>query len=226
MTTQHALPARQLGSETTWSCDEWEAENPNGNWDRKGLQILQNHQGTLKQKEGQESIHINASPESVSMICKLIEPVVHLSILIAVDDLREETRIEAQENNTEQVKLTPRVRESCAAPEATDPFCRRKKRKKSGKKQSPTTAQASNRQKNTAWNFSSFTMRNSPKDRVTSLQFNMGQYMITNLGLDEAGDEVRHCGAFTNSKDQPDPTFIYTLLLGVSKLLWLRPLDS
>ena len=55
-----------------------------------------------------ESIHSNASPESVSMICKLIESVYHLSILIAVakymDDLPEKTHNEAQERNVTRVK--------------------------------------------------------------------------------------------------------------------------
>ena len=36
-----------------------------------------------------------------------------------------------------------------------------------------------------------------------------GQFMITGPRLDKAGDSVRPCGAFTNSKDQPGATLIY-----------------
>ena len=38
-----------------------------------------------------------------------------------------------------------------------------------------------------------------------------GQHMITESRLDEAGDSVRPCGAFTHSKDQPDATLFYRL---------------
>ena len=58
------------------------------------------------------------------MLCKLIESVTYLCILIAVmkymDGLPEQTLIDAQESNTAQVKLTARERESCTVPEGTD----------------------------------------------------------------------------------------------------------
>ena len=51
-------------------------------------------------KKGKGSIQYNASPETVSMICKLSESVDHLSVLLAVrkhvDDLPKQTHIEAQ----------------------------------------------------------------------------------------------------------------------------------
>ena len=59
------------------------------------------------------------------MICKLIEAVNHLSILIAVmkymDDLLEETHIEGKERIS-QIKLTPRLQEHCAVPEEFNPL--------------------------------------------------------------------------------------------------------
>ena len=82
--------------------------------------------GNHQRERGQVSIHFNASPESVNMICKLMEAVNHLSILIAVmkymDDLLEETHIEAKGSNISQVKLTPRVQEHCAVPEESNPL--------------------------------------------------------------------------------------------------------
>ena len=60
------------------------------------------------------------------MICKLIESSNHLCILFAImkymDDLSEKTLIEAKENNSAQVKLTPREQVSCTVPEVNDPF--------------------------------------------------------------------------------------------------------
>ena len=56
------------------------------------------------------------------MICKLIESLNHLGILLAImkymDDLPEKTLFEAQVSNTSQVKLTPRQPERCTVPEA------------------------------------------------------------------------------------------------------------
>ena len=67
---------------------------------------------TFTQKEGKESIHFTASLDTISMICKLIAKVNHLCILLAVmkyvDDLPKKTLVEALENSTTQVKLTPR----------------------------------------------------------------------------------------------------------------------
>ena len=62
------------------------------------------------------------------MIWKLIElvnqPSLHAPVMKCMDNLPEETFIEAQERSTVQVKLVPRrVQESCAVPEATDSPC-------------------------------------------------------------------------------------------------------
>ena len=138
----------------TQSYDKWRADNPNAHWDRKTSQILRKYkesvhpvvpgttifeQETVKQKKGKESIHSNASMETANRMFKLIESVTFLCILLVVmkymDDLPEETLIEAQESNTAQVKPTPRVRESCACsrsnrPSRSDkPLARTKKKK-------------------------------------------------------------------------------------------------
>ena len=83
-------------------------KNPNGNWDGKASHILQTYkenldiqsflapqvflQGALNQKK-EDSIHFNASTETVSMFLKLLDSVNHLCILLAVmkymDNLRE-----------------------------------------------------------------------------------------------------------------------------------------
>ena len=64
---------------------------------------------------------------------------------------------------------------------------------------------------NTGWKFLTFTVRTSPTKRVTNLQFINGQYLMTKPRLDESGETFTHCGAFTNSKDQPDATVIFRL---------------
>ena len=82
-------------SESTLQFDEYEMENPEGNWDRKhpvipATPIIQ--QDNLKNKSGKTNIHFKASEESVSMIGKLIESANHLCMLFAslkdMDDLK------------------------------------------------------------------------------------------------------------------------------------------
>ena len=109
-----------------------ETDKPSGNWDRKASQILgkqtnipdtQSWHHNFWSREpsnthkGKESIHVNASPETASMICKLIGSVNHLCILFVItrymDDLLEKT-IEAEESNTSQVKFTHLVNRKSA----------------------------------------------------------------------------------------------------------------
>ena len=63
-----------------------------------------------------------------------------------MDHLPEETLMEAQESNTALVQLTPRVQESCAVPEATDPLAEGnlslERRVKERRARPPTTARA------------------------------------------------------------------------------------
>ena len=109
---------------------------------------------------------------------------------------------------------TPRVQESCAVPELTDPLAevnllleQREKRKEGTSIHDRTrgrwgdTPCSVKKTSSTGWTFSSFTMRVCLKKRVTNWQ-----YMITKPRLDEAGDSVRPCGALTNFKDQPAAT--------------------
>ena len=63
--------------------------------------------------------------------------------------------------------------------------------------------------------FKIFTMTKLPESGYQSPLVN-GQYMISKLRLDEAGDS-RPCGAFTNSKDQSQATLIHDFLPNTTK---------
>ena len=73
------------------------------------------------------------------------------------DNLLEKTDIEAQESNTPLVKLTSRVRESCAVLEAFDPSCSNNEKKRAGARApTPVLSQTA-----------------VPEKRVTNLQLEM-----------------------------------------------------
>ena len=110
------------GSDTTGQYGKWETNDPNGNWDRKSSQILQQYKESgrpvvpgdtvFEQKKAQESIHFNTSPETVRMMCRRVESVNHHCILLLattryMEDLPEKTLIEAQESDAAPVKLAP-----------------------------------------------------------------------------------------------------------------------
>ena len=102
----------------------------------------------LKRKVEKWKSHFNASTETDSMMCMLIDSANHLCILLALmqymDHLLEKTVIEAKESKITRVKLTPRVQESCAVPDAVDPLAEGslllEKREKGRRARPPTTA--------------------------------------------------------------------------------------
>ena len=104
------------GSESIWEYDKWLTEDPKEHCDRKALQILQIYkacghlddpgttifeQGTLRSTLSKANIHVNKSEQSVSMICKLVESVNRLCMLLAttkyMDDLPKDTLGKAKE---------------------------------------------------------------------------------------------------------------------------------
>ena len=125
------------GPDKTWTNEKCEAARPEVNWDTKILADSSEIQRTLTQsflaplvlirkpsntKKGRESIHFNVSLATVSMICKLTESVNHvlLAVMNYMSDLPEKTNSHRRAA-LQWEKRTPRVQESCAVPEATDP---------------------------------------------------------------------------------------------------------
>ena len=160
--------------------------------------------GSPETEEGKESFLFSASPETVSMICKLIECVNHRSILLAVtkymDYLLERTLIEAQESNTAQGKLTPRETKSCAVPEAKDPLaeggllpCSNKETKRRGhvhphtheRPPGDTPCSINKDIKHMEWEFPTLTTGKLPEMQGYPSQVENGQYMISKPRLHE-----------------------------------------
>ena len=60
------------------------------------------------------------------MICRLLQSANNVCMLLAatkfLDDLLDKTLIEKKDSGCTQVKLTPRERASCPAPETDDPL--------------------------------------------------------------------------------------------------------
>ena len=117
-TTSQHVSGQGTGSSSVqvWEYDKWLTEDPKGHCDRKALQILQIYkacghlddpgttifeQGTLRSTLSKANIHVNKSEQSVSMICKLVESVNRLCMLLAttkyMDDLPKDTLGKAKE---------------------------------------------------------------------------------------------------------------------------------